>query len=119
MVKRREIGKVIKPEGTPEAPLTRNQLRVKSIEELRILATDKANEYVLTRTGESKTRIEILLEDWSSSSDPMKQRLFVEYAYGKVPDEVQGNSSKPIRIIVEHVERIIEDTAPETVPSTK
>lgn len=58
--------------------------RPKSFDEVRALAQEVAHE------GANTIRILRILRDWSGSDDVSKQRAFVEYAFGKVPDKIES-----------------------------
>jgi hypothetical protein len=73
--------------------------RPKSFGQLRELAQAIATETV--GDGENKiTLIDAIMRKWSTSKDPRLQQAFIEYAYGKVPNqqEVTGKDGEPIQI---------------------
>jgi hypothetical protein len=72
---------------------------------VRELAQEIARETVRDKTGEPATlngkqltTIELILRSWSQSQDPRKQLAFIEYAYGKVPQqtEISGKDGGPV-----------------------
>jgi hypothetical protein len=42
--------------------------------------------------GHIATVTEMIMRQWASSKDPRLQQAFIQYAYGKVPDIIQGDS---------------------------
>jgi len=70
--------------GTPE-----------DFNEVRSLAKAIANEKVksggqpIIIDGHAATTVEAILRQWATSKNPIMQRLFMEYAFGKVPDEMR------------------------------
>lgn len=79
--------------------------RPKNFDKLRSLAQSIAVETITgTINGEvvTWTRIEAILRSWASSKNPQAQEKFVQYAYGKVPDETKlsGDKRAPLEIIV-------------------
>ena len=57
------------------------------------------------------TCVEALLRSWAKSSEPVLQRAFVEYAFGKVPDKLDtvGLENKTTLILHYGHERPEED----------
>ena len=84
--------------------------RPRSFDAVRELAQEIARETVrdkngdpaLLPNGKQVTTVELILRSWSQSQDPRKQLAFVEYAYGKVPQqtEVTGKDGGPVVIKV-------------------
>lgn len=74
--------------------------RPKTFETLRAEALKIAGEIVTDKNGEPvASRIHAIMLDWATSKDVRKQQLFIEYAYGKVPDktEVSGANGGPVK----------------------
>jgi len=82
--------------------------RPKSFDELRALAQKIAHERFIDKNGDpvvfpgrksAASKAEAILLQWSQSNDPRKQALFIEYAYGKVPQksELTGAGGGPIK----------------------
>lgn len=74
--------------------------RPKTFDALRRLAQQIACEIVESEDGSTAmSRIQTVLHDWVTSGDKDKQRAFIEYAYGKVPNpvEMSGKDGKPIQ----------------------
>ena len=83
--------------------------RPKTFDAVRELAQEIARETVKTKEGEPAilngkqvTTVELILRSWAQSQDPRKQLAFIEYAYGKVPQqtEVTGKDGGPVVIKV-------------------
>lgn len=85
--------------------------RPKSFEALRKEAIKLAGEIVIAQQANGEpmelSRIHAILLDWASSDDPQAQKLFVEYAYGKVPqkEEITGANGEAQKLIIEVVRR--------------
>ena len=75
--------------------------RPKSFEELRRAAQRIASEAVIDAGGNSLTRIESILRQWSRSKRPALQLAFVAYAYGKPPEKIEttGLENRPVLIL--------------------
>jgi len=63
--------------------------RPKSFDILRKLAQRIAAEPIAEKNGYTVTRIEAMLLAMSSSKHPSDRKTFLEYAYGKVKDEIE------------------------------
>ncbi len=48
------------------------------------------------------TCVEALLRSWAKSSEPVLQRAFVEYAFGKVPDKLETNPLENKKTLILH-----------------
>jgi len=73
----------------------------------------KNGDKVVTIDGHAVTVSEAILRSWAQSKEFAKQRAFIEYTFGKVPDvhEHTGKDGKPIEFIeVEHVGNSDPDT---------
>ncbi len=46
----------------------------------------------------NRDKAEKILQDWANSKDVQKQKAFIEYAFGKVPDKLEttGLENKPV-----------------------
>lgn len=96
--------------------------RPKTFDTLRTLAQDIAHEEAqasgkpVVINGKKVTVTEAILRQWAMSKNPKLQQLFMEVAYGKVPDTVEhgGKDGKPIetRIVIEYAD--VAPDAPET-----
>lgn len=84
--------------GGKRANTRNNKGRPKSFDALRKLAQKiAASDLPPNEKGEILTRIEATLMLMSTSRNPADRRLFLEYAFGKVKDEVDLTSDgKPI-----------------------
>jgi hypothetical protein len=63
--------------------------RPKSFDQLRELAQTIAHAEVETKQGDKITVADNILREWAASGDVAKQKAFVEYAFGKVPDKIE------------------------------
>ena len=70
--------------------------RPKSFDEVRALAQQVAHE------GANTIKILRILRDWAGSDDVTKQRAFVEYAFGKVPDKLETTGLENKTTLVLH-----------------
>lgn len=84
--------------------------RPKSFDTLRKLAQSIAHEeakakdgQVLVIDGHKVTVTEAILRSWAQSKNPKLQQLFMEVAFGKVPNPVEltGKDGGDIRIILD------------------
>jgi hypothetical protein len=64
--------------------------RPKSFDQIRELAQHIAHEEITDKTGRTLTRADAILRIWSGSKEPSLQKAFMEYAFGKVPDKLEG-----------------------------
>jgi hypothetical protein len=82
-----------KPVGKPFAkndPRINRSGKPRSFYELRRVAQQISDEKVPDAAGHSISRIEMILRQWSRSKVPALQRAFMEIAFGKVPDRIEG-----------------------------
>ena len=63
--------------------------RPRSFDELRKLGQAIAQETVTTSRGTRITLAEAILRSWAESKEPILQKAFMEYAFGKVPDKLE------------------------------
>jgi hypothetical protein len=86
--------------------------RPKSFDALRQEAQKIAGEILASDSGNAISRINLILLDWATSKDPRKQQLFMEYAYGKVPqkEEITGADGGAQKMIIEVVRRGSDDS---------
>jgi hypothetical protein len=82
--------------------------RPKSFDALRALAQEIAHEearqpdgQAITINGKAVTVTEIILRRWATSKDSRLQMMFMEVAYGKVPNESNINVTSPIAISID------------------
>lgn len=61
--------------------------RPKSFDTLRELAKELGNEE--SEDNKIKNNIEMILRDWMTSKNFNKQKAFMEYAFGKVPETIE------------------------------
>jgi len=72
--------------------------RPKSFDEIRALAQELAHESEPNR----HTAIENVLRRWMHSPEPVLQKAFVEYAFGKVPDKIEGVQFPSTTLILQY-----------------
>lgn len=82
----------------PGDPRINRKGRPKTVDAVRKLAQSIAYEEEENK-GEIFSKIEVILRDWASSKVFEKQLAFVQYAFGKVPDEVLSDG-RDVSIIV-------------------
>ena len=76
--------------------------RPKSFDELRKLAQGIAKEPVTTSRGARITLAEAILRSWAESKEPILQKAFMEYAFGKVPDKLETNPLEERKTLILH-----------------
>ena len=78
--------------------------RPKSFDALRREAIKLAGEIIVAQQANGEevelSRIHKILLDWAGSDDPQAQKLFVEYAFGKVPnkEEITGAGGNELTV---------------------
>jgi hypothetical protein len=89
----------LKPFKKGDARINRKG-RPKSFDELRALAKLIANEKIESKDGKTAmSRIELIMRQWAASGNDKLARAFVEYAYGKVQDELSVDVQGKIKVI--------------------
>jgi hypothetical protein len=76
--------------------------RPRSFDELRKLGQAIAAETVTTSRGISITLAEAILRSWAESKEPILQKAFMEYAFGKVPDKLETNPLEGRKTLILH-----------------
>jgi hypothetical protein len=76
--------------------------RPKSFDQFRALAQQVANEELTLPDGEKITVAEALLRECAKSREPALIKTFFEYAFGKVPDKIEGLPLKPQTTLILH-----------------
>jgi len=64
--------------------------RPKGFDEFRRLAQAIAHEEVTDKDGNPMTVAERVLRSWAESKEPVLQKAFIEYAYGRPPDKIEA-----------------------------
>jgi hypothetical protein len=64
--------------------------RPKNFDAIRELAQAIAHEKTAGDNGKAVTIVESILRSWAKSKDLQAQKAFMEYAFGKVPDKIEG-----------------------------
>lgn len=101
------------PNPSPETRFKKGDPRIwkhgrpKSFDALREMALEIANERAMNGSepviinGHSATVSEAILRRWAQSKDPRLVQAFIAYAFGKVPDVVNGdNNGGPINLTI-------------------
>lgn len=107
---------IVPPQLTPFVPgdpRINRKGRPKNIDAVRKLAQSIAEEET-TDHGAVFTQIEAILRDWSRSKSFEKQLAFVQYAYGKVPDQILSDA-RDLAIIV-NWDKVITPTSDTSEP---
>jgi hypothetical protein len=76
--------------------------RPRSFDQFRELAQKIAREKLVDPDGSAITVGEAILRSWAKSKEPILQRAFIEYAYGKVPDKIQSTGLDPKTTLILH-----------------
>ena len=96
--------------------------RPKTFDAVRTLAqqiaheTAKAGGSEVVIDGHRVTVTEAILRQWATSKDARLQQAFMEWAYGKPPQEVkhQGSDGGPVVLRVEYVNKRADNNATDT-----
>ena len=78
-------------------PKTFTGFRDLAIEIASEVATNKGEPIVID--GHKVTVTEAILRSWAQSKDPRLQQAFIAYAFGKVPEKLEGAGDKGEHII--------------------
>ena len=100
-----------KGKGKDRDPRINRYGRPKSFDILRKLAQRIAAEPVAVKNGYTVTRIEAMLLSMSSSKNPSDRKTFLEYAYGKVKDEIELGGETKQEVIIRYAD---SDNTPDT-----
>jgi hypothetical protein len=76
--------------------------RPKGFDQMRKLAQAIACELVADNEGNTMTCAAAILRSWAKSSEPVLQRAFVEYAFGKVPDKLETSPLENKKTLILH-----------------
>ena len=76
--------------------------RPRSFDELRKLGQAIAQETVTTSRGTRITLAEAILWSWAESKEPILQKAFMEYSFGKVPDKLETNTLEERKTLILH-----------------
>jgi hypothetical protein len=76
--------------------------RPRSFDQFRELAQKIAREKLVVPDGSTITVAEAILRSWAKSKEPILQRAFIEFAFGKVPDKVQALGLEPQTTLILH-----------------
>ena len=89
--------------------------RPKAFDAARELAKAIAHEPAKMKSGDlyvidghAVTYIEAILRNWAMSGDVQKQKAFVEYAYGKVPNQVEVTGAEGTPLIPQRAETALD-----------
>lgn len=99
-----------KPFEKGHDPRRNKRGRPRTFDQVRALAQQIAKEPAMTQDGKPVifnerhlTVIDLILRTWASSKKPQLQALFVEYAYGKVPHQVDVQGDTVLRVIFDDI----------------
>jgi hypothetical protein len=76
--------------------------RPRSFDQLRKLAQEIADLEVTDRKGNKLRLAEAILRSWAGSKEPILQKAFMEYAFGKVPDKLETDSLENKTTLILH-----------------
>ncbi|HEV2714448.1 MAG TPA: hypothetical protein VGU64_04235 [Terriglobales bacterium] len=76
--------------------------RPRGFDALRKKAQEIASEMVTDSVGNKMRCVEAMLRSLAKSSDPVLQRAFIEYAFGKVPDKLETNPLENKKTLILH-----------------
>jgi hypothetical protein len=76
--------------------------RPRSFDQFRALAQKIAGEKLVVPDGSTITVAEAILRSWAKSKEPILQRAFIEFAFGKVPDKIETNGLEPKTTLILH-----------------
>jgi hypothetical protein len=76
--------------------------RPKGFDAFRRAAQAIACEMVTDSEGNKMRCVEAILRSWAKSEEPVLQRAFVEYAFGKVPDKLDCETLENKQTLILH-----------------
>jgi hypothetical protein len=76
--------------------------RPKGFDAFRRKAQEIAGEMVVDHEGNKMRCVEAILRSWAKSEEPVLQRAFVEYAFGKVPDKLDCETLENKQTLILH-----------------
>jgi hypothetical protein len=76
--------------------------RPRTFDETRTLAQSIAHETLTLSSGKRMTIAEAILRQWAASDEPQLQKAFIEYAFGKVPDQLETTPLEPKTTLILH-----------------
>ena len=76
--------------------------RPKGFDAMRKLAQAIGDEPVTDSEGNTMSCAEALLRSWATSPEPLLQKAFMEYAYGKVPDKLETDLLEEKKVLILH-----------------
>ena len=94
----------LKPFKKGKDPRRNMNGRPKSFDKLRKMALRVAGQDAAEKDGEILSRVELMFMAMSTSKNAADRRLFLEYAFGKVKDEVDVNSKDIIEVTIKRNE---------------
>jgi hypothetical protein len=96
--RRRVIGKAF----VKNDPRINKSGRPRGFDEMRRMAQRIAGEMVTDNEGNKMRCVEAILRSWAKSDEPLLQRAFIEYAFGKVPDKLETNPLENKQTLILH-----------------
>ena len=91
----------LKPFAKGDSRINRNG-RPRGFDAMRKLAQRIACEMVTDSEGNKMRCVEALLRSWAKSSEPVLQKAFIEYAFGKVPDKLDCETLENKQTLILH-----------------
>jgi hypothetical protein len=76
--------------------------RPRGFDEMRKMAQKIACEMVTDNEGNKMRCVEAILRSWAKSSEPVLQKAFIEYCFGKVPDKLETNPIENKKTLILH-----------------
>jgi len=87
-----------------------NGRKPKSFDEFRSIAQAIAQKTIKDqKTGEELTLADALLRKCAASDEPALIKLFIEYAFGKVPEKIEGTGFTAPVIVIKHAHELTEE----------
>ncbi len=103
MEKEREKQRGVTGKGFVKSdPRINRKGRPRSFDQLRKLAQQIADEAVTDSNGHKIRLAEAILRSWAESKEPILQKAFMEYAFGKVPDKLETNPLENKKTLILH-----------------
>jgi hypothetical protein len=88
------------PPFTKGDPRINRKGRPKSFDKLRDLALSLSHEVVETQQG-PMSAVEVILRQMAK--DPKQREIFLQYAFGKIPDKIEQNSK--VELLVKYADK--------------
>jgi hypothetical protein len=76
--------------------------RPRGFDAFRRKAQEIAHETVTDSEGNTVMCVEAVLRSWAKSSEPVLQKAFIEYCFGKVPDKLETTPLENKKTLILH-----------------